>query len=139
MARLALQDRGMYSLDILLDHKLLKIAPSFRIIAAMDALNFDSGEYTDPFIERKQLLRQLEDSALQREFAKAYNAIIRLNEASSGIVETGHWGCGAYAGNTDLKATLQLLAASAARCTKIIYYCFGVRPASSFFRSQVKP
>lgn len=98
----------------------------------MDALNFDSGEYDDPFVERKQLKRQLEAAALQREFSKAYNGFLAHKQNGVQIpVETGHWGCGAYAGNADLKAALQILAASAAGVRRLVYYSFGVRECHS--------
>lgn len=94
----------------------------------MDATNFDSGSYDDPYVERKQLLRQLEDSAIQREFSKALNGFsFYCLEQGDYVIETGHWGCGAYAGNCDVKAVIQILAATKVGATKMNYYCFGVR------------
>lgn len=104
-----------------------KRTASFRYVVAMDALNFDYGEYDDPFIERTLLLRQLDEHIIQREFHKAYNGFMQSAVVPTPhVIETGNWGCGAFAGNPDLKAVIQILAATSARCKQLIFYCFGV-------------
>lgn len=42
-------------------------------------------------------------------------------------IATGNWGCGVFGGDPQLKSLLQWVAASKARCPKLIYYTFNDR------------
>jgi hypothetical protein len=91
------------------------------VIVAMDALNYDSGEYDDPFVERKQVIQQLSSESIQHDFSKALAGFSFSKYLDMDLtIETGHWGCGAYAGNPDIKAAIQLLAAMRSGARKVI-------------------
>eukprot|EP00123_Amoebidium_parasiticum_P006862 comp17707_c1_seq1/m.17599 comp17707_c1_seq1/g.17599 ORF comp17707_c1_seq1/g.17599 comp17707_c1_seq1/m.17599 type:complete len:437 (-) comp17707_c1_seq1:135-1445(-) len=113
---------------------------TFRnVLTAMDALVLRGWNLTD----------QLEDPVMTREAGKAYTAfgehvqenVIDWGGSLSGInvleqgvwreeerpreegVSTGNWGCGAFAGNVEVKSMVQWMAA--ARCgKKVRYYTF---------------
>jgi hypothetical protein len=42
-------------------------------------------------------------------------------------IHTGHWGCGAYGGNKDLMAILQIAAAHLAGVNEVVYHTFGLK------------
>jgi len=76
---------------------------SERVLLAIDAVDYS-------YAEGETLQAQIKCEAMLREVRKANAAFsaIRGNK----IIETGHWGCGAFAGHRHLKALIQLLAAS---------------------------
>ena len=41
------------------------------------------------------------------------------------VIETGFWGCGAFGGDPEIKAIIQLLAASKAGVDELVFYTFG--------------
>jgi len=45
------------------------------------------------------------------------------------VIHTGHWGCGAYGGNKELMALLQIGAAHLAGVDEIVYHTFGINDA----------
>ena len=55
------------------------------------------------------------------------------------VLHTGNWGCGAYGGNRKLMISIQIIAASLAGISKIVFYC-GADSADSIaeFESQLK-
>ena len=59
-----------------------------RKILAMDALPHPGS-----------VAQQVSDSVLKRELKKAY---VAFSGVQGGIVDTGHWGCGAFGGNSYL-------------------------------------
>ncbi|XP_003964099.2 poly(ADP-ribose) glycohydrolase [Takifugu rubripes] len=83
-------------------------------IVAIDALKFR--HYLEQFLPEKIL----------RELNKAYCGFFRNNYKSKHLsaVATGNWGCGAFGGDTRLKALIQLMAAAEAG-RDVAYFTFG--------------
>ncbi|CAF1215209.1 unnamed protein product, partial [Adineta ricciae] len=83
-------------------------------LVAMDAVYFN-----DPST-------QYHPKEIERELLKAYTSFLPQDayEDSYFAIATGNWGCGAFNGDRQLKAIIQLMAASAAR-RPIIYAAFG--------------
>ncbi|RWS08243.1 poly(ADP-ribose) glycohydrolase-like isoform X3 [Dinothrombium tinctorium] len=83
-------------------------------IVAIDALyfNFNSREL------------QYQPECFHRELNKAYTGFLEKNVVNHSPVATGHWGCGAFNGDPQLKAIIQLLAASESE-RDIVYFTFG--------------
>jgi len=71
------------------------------------------------------LEQQLEEHKMLRELNKAY-AGFHPADPRFGIIATGNWGCGVFGGDHQLKAVLQLIAASA-RKRPVLYFPFDVR------------
>uniref|UniRef100_A0A8D0APV9 poly(ADP-ribose) glycohydrolase n=1 Tax=Sander lucioperca TaxID=283035 RepID=A0A8D0APV9_SANLU len=83
-------------------------------IVAIDALKF------------RHFLEQFLPEKITRELNKAYCGFFR-NKANSkhlSAVATGNWGCGAFGGDTRLKALIQLMAAAEAG-RDLAYFTFG--------------
>ncbi|XP_034754333.1 poly(ADP-ribose) glycohydrolase [Etheostoma cragini] len=83
-------------------------------IVAIDALKF------------RHFLEQFLPEKITRELNKAYCGFFR-NKANSkhlSAVATGNWGCGAFGGDTRLKALIQLMAAAEAG-RDMAYFTFG--------------
>lgn len=55
------------------------------------------------------------------------------------VLHTGNWGCGAYGGNRQLMISIQIMAASLAGISKVVFYC-GADSTDSIaeFESQLK-
>ena len=74
---------------------------------------------------------QLGDHDLLRELNKAYCGFSGAMNDPKGTrdtswpIATGHWGCGAFGGDMSIKAFLQVMAASEAKCSNLNFYCFG--------------
>ncbi|XP_051530263.1 poly(ADP-ribose) glycohydrolase-like isoform X2 [Myxocyprinus asiaticus] len=85
-------------------------------IVAMDALHY------------RNFLQQFHPENMTRELNKAYCAFARPGVKTENLsaVATGNWGCGAFGGDTRLKAVLQLMAAAEAH-RDLIYFTFGDR------------
>jgi poly(ADP-ribose) glycohydrolase len=66
---------------------------------------------------------QYQANHMMREINKAYAGFASFDRRSRPIA-TGNWGCGAYAGDPQLKFALQWIAASIARCDYLAYYPF---------------
>ncbi|KAA3681438.1 poly(ADP-ribose) glycohydrolase, partial [Paragonimus westermani] len=84
-------------------------------VVAMDALYFDSSE------------AQYLPKSILRELNKAYCGFtdtLEPNRALPSVVATGNWGCGAFRGDTDLKALIQMMACVQAG-KALAYYSFG--------------
>ncbi|XP_072483465.1 poly(ADP-ribose) glycohydrolase isoform X2 [Notamacropus eugenii] len=83
-------------------------------IVAIDALHFR--RYLDQFVPEK----------IKRELNKAYCGFFRpgVSSANLSAVATGNWGCGAFGGDSRLKALIQILAAAAAE-RDVAYFTFG--------------
>ena len=69
-----------------------------------DVVAMDATDYKDPE-------KQFRIHEINRELNKAYCAFYSTDETPHKIA-TGHWGCGVFGGNKELKAVIQLLAAS---------------------------
>ncbi|CAF98668.1 unnamed protein product, partial [Tetraodon nigroviridis] len=82
-------------------------------IVAIDALKFR--HYLEQFVPQK----------IRRELYKAYCGFFRNNCESKHLsaVATGNWGCGAFGGDTRLKALIQLMAAAEAG-RDVAYFTF---------------
>ncbi|KAG9341027.1 hypothetical protein JZ751_019781 [Albula glossodonta] len=85
-------------------------------IVALDALKF------------RRFLDQFDPGKMIRELNKAYCGFARpgVPEQNLCAVATGNWGCGAFGGDTRLKALLQMLAAAEAH-RDVAYFTFGDR------------
>lgn len=83
-------------------------------IVAIDALKF------------RHFLEQFLPEKMTRELNKAYCGFFRNNANSKHLsaVATGNWGCGAFGGDTRLKALIQLMAAAEAG-RDVAYFTFG--------------
>nr|XP_046257073.1 poly(ADP-ribose) glycohydrolase [Scatophagus argus]XP_046257074.1 poly(ADP-ribose) glycohydrolase [Scatophagus argus]XP_046257075.1 poly(ADP-ribose) glycohydrolase [Scatophagus argus]XP_046257076.1 poly(ADP-ribose) glycohydrolase [Scatophagus argus] len=83
-------------------------------IVAIDALRF------------RHFLEQFLPEKIVRELNKAYCGFFRSNINSKHLsaVATGNWGCGAFGGDTRLKALIQLMAAAEAG-RDVAYFTFG--------------
>ncbi|KAF7248936.1 hypothetical protein EG68_09530 [Paragonimus skrjabini miyazakii] len=84
-------------------------------VVAMDALYFGSSE------------TQYLPKSILRELNKAYCGFtdtLEPNRPLPSVVATGNWGCGAFRGNTDLKALIQMMACVQAG-KALAYYSFG--------------
>ncbi|XP_073691101.1 LOW QUALITY PROTEIN: poly(ADP-ribose) glycohydrolase [Garra rufa] len=83
-------------------------------IVAVDALKY------------RNYMEQFQPEKMTRELNKAYCGFVRhtVNPENLSAVATGNWGCGAFGGDTRLKALLQLMAASEAG-RDVAYFTFG--------------
>ncbi|XP_044069659.1 poly(ADP-ribose) glycohydrolase [Siniperca chuatsi] len=83
-------------------------------IVAIDALRYR--HFLEQFLPEKMI----------RELNKAYCGFFRSNTNSKHLsaVATGNWGCGAFGGDTRLKALIQLMAAAEAG-RDVAYFTFG--------------
>ncbi|XP_048061092.1 poly(ADP-ribose) glycohydrolase isoform X1 [Megalobrama amblycephala] len=83
-------------------------------IVAMDALKY------------RNFMEQFQPEKMTRELNKAYCGFMRpgVNAQNLSAIATGNWGCGAFGGDTNLKALLQLMAASEAG-RDVTYFTFG--------------
>ncbi|XP_020486540.2 poly(ADP-ribose) glycohydrolase [Labrus bergylta] len=83
-------------------------------IVAIDALKF------------RHFLEQFLPEKMTRELNKAYCGFFRntTNRKHLSAVATGNWGCGAFGGDTRLKALIQLMAAAEAG-RDVAYFTFG--------------
>ena len=93
-----------------IDHQLWRN----RVIIAIDAL--DLSDYVENSFQK-----QSEPSNLKRELVKAYAG---FSCVANKKISTGHWGCGAFNGDKQLKALIQIIAASVPSNT-LIFYCRG--------------
>lgn len=78
-------------------------------IVAIDALKF-SDDFSYQFRHEK----------IKRELVKAYCGFVATYSEGKSLA-TGHWGCGAFNGDKDLKCVIQLIAASAAGYKHMLY------------------
>ncbi|KAI9328368.1 Poly glycohydrolase [Obelidium mucronatum] len=111
-------------------------AASFKIAGRFnDSTPFDSkGRRKTEFVamdatyfRRKARKSQFGKDSMVRELNKAYTSFLFSYQSSlsgDASIATGNWGCGAFNGDLELKAVIQLLAASAAR-RNLIYFTFG--------------
>uniref|UniRef100_A0A8D0GPC3 poly(ADP-ribose) glycohydrolase n=1 Tax=Sphenodon punctatus TaxID=8508 RepID=A0A8D0GPC3_SPHPU len=83
-------------------------------IVAIDALHFR--RFLDQFVPEK----------IRRELNKAYCGFSRIGVPPQHLsaVATGNWGCGAFGGDSRLKALIQILAAAEAG-RDVVYFTFG--------------
>lgn len=83
-------------------------------IVALDALKY------------KHFMEQFQPEKMTRELNKAYCGFVRpgVDPQNLSAVATGNWGCGAFGGDTRLKALLQLMAAAEAG-RDMAYFTFG--------------
>ena len=83
----------------------------------------------DALVLRSNPQKQFSAGLRLREVNKAYCGFLCHTPGPSGAfpaVATGNWGCGAFGGNIELKAMLQLLAAAKAK-RDVVYTTFGNR------------
>ncbi|KAI8841962.1 hypothetical protein BJ741DRAFT_593764 [Chytriomyces cf. hyalinus JEL632] len=86
---------------------------------AMDALHFRRGK-ADVQFEEANILRELNKAFCG--FVVSHKS--PFDQSKQVPVSTGNWGCGAFNGDAELKAMIQVLAASAAN-RDVRYYTFG--------------
>ncbi|KAJ2998209.1 hypothetical protein HDV02_004711 [Globomyces sp. JEL0801] len=88
------------------------------IIIAIDAIKF----------KKRDRLHEFRKFSIERELNKAYCGFSMASRCDGydTRIATGHWGCGAFNGNKQLKGIIQLLAASVSD-SSLIYCCFGDR------------
>ncbi|KAK6618130.1 hypothetical protein RUM44_002576 [Polyplax serrata] len=71
-----------------------------------------------------QFSEQFRESKILRELKKAYVGFKPMENTTPLPLATGNWGCGAFGGDPQLKALLQLMASSQAR-RNVLYLTFG--------------
>ncbi|XP_036430126.1 poly(ADP-ribose) glycohydrolase isoform X3 [Colossoma macropomum] len=83
-------------------------------VVALDALKY------------RHFMEQFHPDKITRELNKAYCGFVRhgVNTQNLSAVATGNWGCGAFGGDTRLKALLQIMAAAEAG-RDVAYFTFG--------------
>lgn len=83
-------------------------------IVAMDALKY------------RHYVEQFHPDKITRELNKAYCGFVRhgVDTQNLSAIATGNWGCGAFGGDTRLKALVQLMAAAEAG-RDVAYFTFG--------------
>ena len=88
---------------------------SCRKIIAIDAMYFDgfSGD---------NRLMQMQEKLMKREINKCF---IGFEAAKEHGVSTGHWGCGAFGGDKEIKAIIQVIGASIAQVKHLNFFTFG--------------
>ena len=86
--------------------------PTISNILAIEAPPGDWGPYS-----AAQILLVL------RTAVAGYRAAVAESEGEV-VIHTGFWGCGAYGGNRELMALLQILAARMAGVSKLVFYTF---------------
>ena len=64
---------------------------------------------------------QLDKWLMTRELCKAWTG---FRSVKGHVVATGHWGCGAFGGDPNIKCLLQVMAASMAEVKQLDFYCF---------------
>jgi len=77
-------------------------------VVAMDALNF------------KYANDQYDERPITRELNKCYCAFYNTPKTALRPIATGNWGCGAFNGDLELKAVIQLMAAAV--CKRTLHY-----------------
>lgn len=92
--------------------------PTISNILAMAAPGYGSGEYTQKSIEEILRMTVTGYSAACIESERLQPQVTKVE------IHTGHWGCGAFGGNRELMATLQILAAQLSGVAKLVY-CYG--------------
>ena len=88
---------------------------SSRIIIAIDAILFEGGTGENRYM-------QMQEKLLKREVNKC---LVGLRAAKGLGVSTGHWGCGAFGGDKEIKAIIQVIAASIAEVKHLNFFTFG--------------
>lgn len=58
---------------------------------------------------------------MERELCKAWTG---FKTVEGHIVATGHWGCGVFGGDPNIKCLVQVMAASMAGLRQLDFYCF---------------
>ncbi|KAJ7779626.1 hypothetical protein B0H16DRAFT_1359397 [Mycena metata] len=99
---------------------------SRRTMLFMDALaldSYDTSELTPDLLPRN----------VDRELTKAYTAFASYDDTPYETIVTGHWGCGAFGGNKEIKSMIQWCAASMAGI-ELIFLCDKNDPFGSKFR-----
>ena len=77
---------------------------------------------------------QLGDNVMMRELCKAWTGFRSVPGSS---VSTGHWGCGAFGGDQNIKCLVQVLAASLAGINKLDFYSFGDKDFCDSFQAAM--
>ena len=95
-----------------------------------DVVAFDARRYY-----RSTHDKQFQEEDIKRELHKAWVAFFPLpreeEERKIRPVATGHWGCGVFGGDKELKAVIQWLAASAAK--RSLVFCHGASAEDAKF------
>lgn len=64
---------------------------------------------------------QLNERIMDRELCKAWTG---FRSVKGDVVATGHWGCGVFGGDPNIKCLVQVMAASMAGVKQLNFYCF---------------
>jgi len=89
--------------------------PTLSNIVAMEAPAYGRGEYTADEITRVLI-------TAVTVFGAAVAETKRLSPGSRTVIHTGWWGCGAYGGNHELMALLQLVATEWAEVDEVVFH-----------------
>lgn len=92
--------------------------PTLSNVVAMEALAYGRGEY------RSDEITGILTTAVTG-FGAAVVETKRLSPGSRTVIHTGWWGCGAYGGNQELMALLQLVAAEWAEVDEVVFHIGG--------------
>jgi len=80
-------------------------------------------------------MNQLGDTTMWRELKKAW---VGYKAGEGDSISTGHWGCGAFGGDQDVKCLVQVMAASLAGVKKLDFYSFGDQKFYSKFVAAMR-
>ena len=100
---------------------------SSRKIIAIDAIFFEEGIGDNRFL-------QMNENLLKRE---VYKCLVGMQAAKGLGVSTGHWGCGAFGGDKEIKAIIQVLAASVAEVKHLNFFAFGDKTFAEQFTTMM--
>jgi hypothetical protein len=89
--------------------------PMISNIIAMEAPKYGKGEYT-----RSTISKIL--SVAYTGFVSAKYETTSVDEKLKTVIHTGNWGTGAYGGNKEIMAILQILAAHLAEVDTLVYH-----------------
>eukprot|EP00794_Sanderia_malayensis_P020261 gene20261-22246_t len=102
---------------------------SERKIVAIDAMMWFQDE------SGVTRVKQMKKDALSREVLKCCSG---FSAGEGQGISTGHWGCGAFGGDKEVKAVVQLMAASIVQVKHLNYFTFGDSIFANDFTSMLQ-
>lgn len=90
----------------------LRYVNKFNILQCIDAHNYQNrgSIFTEVQFTQAEVIHEMT------------KAFVGFNVPGNECISTGRWGCGVFQGDWQLKLLVQMIAASAAGCKKMVYY-----------------